>query len=281
MNGMTRRAGRVDSTGHHQRDPHRRAVWPTQPRYPPRITSTLRHRQLQLLQAVLAQLRDEPAVLPAWSLAEVQLTGLASGLTALAGELGLFDRSGDNVTEYVREQRAQVAQRGTLPSARTGGARCAERCRHPRCRGEGRRTDRRRVEPRQLPADGRHRPGGGPTPTGPGSGGDGTRGVGTARFHRVRGHVPCVGRWQHRPHRRRVGGAQRTSGDPPRLGGVPARLHGARVRGAAGHLRSCGAHRPRHRPPRLHRGSCRSASGQRGRRLVVRNAISIGCAPAG
>lgn len=106
-----RGARRVDSTGHHQRDPHRRAVWPTQPRYPPRITSTLRHRQLQLLQAVLARLRDEPAVLPAWSLAEVQLTGLASGLTALAGELGLFDPSADDVTEYVRKQRAQVAQR--------------------------------------------------------------------------------------------------------------------------------------------------------------------------
>lgn len=71
----------------------------------------MRHRQLQLLQAVLARLRDEPAVLPAWSLAEVQLTGLASGLTALAGELGLFDPSADDVTEYVRKQRAQVAQR--------------------------------------------------------------------------------------------------------------------------------------------------------------------------
>ena len=38
----------------------------------------------------------------------IGIAGLASGLTALAGELGLFDRSADDVTEYVREQRAQV-----------------------------------------------------------------------------------------------------------------------------------------------------------------------------
>lgn len=60
---------------------------------------------------MLAGLREQTAVLPAWSLADVQLTGLATGLTALAGELGLFADAAPEVAAYVAEQREQVATR--------------------------------------------------------------------------------------------------------------------------------------------------------------------------
>lgn len=60
---------------------------------------------------MLARLRDQPAVVPDWSLADTQMAGLATGLTALAGELGLFDAAPPDVAAYVAEQREQVAAR--------------------------------------------------------------------------------------------------------------------------------------------------------------------------
>lgn len=60
---------------------------------------------------MLARLRDEPAVVPDWTLPDVQLAGLATGLTALAGELGLFTDAAPDVAAHVAEQREQVAQR--------------------------------------------------------------------------------------------------------------------------------------------------------------------------
>ncbi len=77
----------------------------------PPITSTLRERQLVLLRAVLARLDGRPAGLPPWSLDEVRLTGLATGLTALAGQLGLFDGASAEVVDYISEQRLQVRRR--------------------------------------------------------------------------------------------------------------------------------------------------------------------------
>jgi hypothetical protein len=75
------------------------------------ITTSLRHRQHQLLLAVLARLRGQSAVLPEWSAADTRMAGLATGLTALAGELGLFDDSPAEIAAYVAEQRAEVALR--------------------------------------------------------------------------------------------------------------------------------------------------------------------------
>ncbi|MGB8861401.1 MAG: nucleotidyltransferase family protein [Ilumatobacteraceae bacterium] len=49
--------------------------------------------------------------MPRWSLADVQATGLAAGLTALAGELGLFEGASAEVAAYIEEQRQQVAAR--------------------------------------------------------------------------------------------------------------------------------------------------------------------------
>lgn len=49
-----------------------------------------------------------------WSLAEMQATGVATGLTALAGELGIFDDADDEMVAYVAEQREQVRQRVQL-----------------------------------------------------------------------------------------------------------------------------------------------------------------------
>jgi len=60
---------------------------------------------------VLARLRDQPAVLPEWSPADAKMAGLATGLTALAASLGLFDESDDEVRAYAAEQREQVAER--------------------------------------------------------------------------------------------------------------------------------------------------------------------------
>ena len=75
------------------------------------ITSTLHERQVVLLRAVLARLDGRPAELPPWSLDEVRLTGLATGLTALAGQLGLFDGASPAVVDYISEQRLQVRRR--------------------------------------------------------------------------------------------------------------------------------------------------------------------------
>ena len=66
---------------------------------------------MQLLLDVLARLRDQPAVLPEWSPSEVQHAGLATGLTALAASLGLFDTCDDDVRAYATEQQAEVAAR--------------------------------------------------------------------------------------------------------------------------------------------------------------------------
>lgn len=49
--------------------------------------------------------------LPAWSLPDVQRVGLATGLTALAGHLGLFDDADTPVRDYADEQQAEVAAR--------------------------------------------------------------------------------------------------------------------------------------------------------------------------
>lgn len=56
-------------------------------------------------------MRGGAPTLPDWTLDEVQRVGLATGLTALAGERGLFQGSVGAVREYVEEQRMQVAAR--------------------------------------------------------------------------------------------------------------------------------------------------------------------------
>jgi hypothetical protein len=76
------------------------------------VVTPWRQQQLVLVDAVVAASRGasrEP--LPAWTLAEVQRVGLATGLTALAGALGLFDAAEPDVREYVAEQQGQVAAR--------------------------------------------------------------------------------------------------------------------------------------------------------------------------
>ncbi len=65
-----------------------------------------------LVDAVVAACRGVAhAPLPAWSLDDVQRVGLATGLTALAGSLGLFDDAAPDVRAYVDEQRGQVQAR--------------------------------------------------------------------------------------------------------------------------------------------------------------------------
>ena len=75
------------------------------------IITPLRRQQFELLSAVLARLDGEPATLAPWSLGEVTLTGVATGLTALAGQLGLFEAASPEVIALVAEQREQVSQR--------------------------------------------------------------------------------------------------------------------------------------------------------------------------
>ena len=65
---------------------------------------------------MLSRLSSTAGQVAGWSLADVQLAdvqliGLATGLTALAGSLGVFDNGAANVTAYVTEQREQVCQR--------------------------------------------------------------------------------------------------------------------------------------------------------------------------
>ena len=69
-------------------------------------------------------MRGGAPTLPSWSLDEVQRVGLATGLTALAGALGLFDEADAEVGEYVREQRAEVAAR--VERFRTAGPQVVE-----------------------------------------------------------------------------------------------------------------------------------------------------------
>lgn len=71
-----------------------------------------RAQQLVLVDAVVAACRGAvPQPLPSWSLADVQRVGLATGLTALAGQMGLFDAADDDVRAYVAEQQTEVAAR--------------------------------------------------------------------------------------------------------------------------------------------------------------------------
>jgi hypothetical protein len=64
-----------------------------------------------LLRAVVSRLEDNAVDLPGWTLDEVQMAGLATGLTALAGSLGLFDHATDDIVAFVAEQREQVGAR--------------------------------------------------------------------------------------------------------------------------------------------------------------------------
>jgi hypothetical protein len=75
-------------------------------------TTPLRERQWELLRAVTDRLTGtgEGAVL-AWALPTVQFAGLATGLTALAASLGVFDTSVAGVGEYLDDQRREVAAR--------------------------------------------------------------------------------------------------------------------------------------------------------------------------
>jgi hypothetical protein len=71
----------------------------------------LRARQLQLVEAVVARLQGRSVPELAWALPEVQSTGLATGLTALAASLGAFATTDTAVAGYLSEQREQVALR--------------------------------------------------------------------------------------------------------------------------------------------------------------------------
>jgi len=75
-------------------------------------TTPLRERQWELVRAVVDRLTGtgEGAVL-SWDLATVQLAGLATGLTALAASLGVFDTIVAGVGEYLDDQRREVAAR--------------------------------------------------------------------------------------------------------------------------------------------------------------------------
>jgi hypothetical protein len=72
-----------------------------------------------LVDAVLARVQGRDVAVPAWSLATLQQVGLATGLTALAGSLGLFDDAADDVVAYVREQQGQVQARADRFAALT------------------------------------------------------------------------------------------------------------------------------------------------------------------
>lgn len=71
----------------------------------------MRRQQLQVVHAVVARLRGDGTILPPWSLTEVQMAGLATGLTALGAQLGVFDRSVPGVGDHLDEQVGQVAAR--------------------------------------------------------------------------------------------------------------------------------------------------------------------------
>ncbi len=64
-----------------------------------------------MLTAVAQRLRDRAASPLQWPLADAQRAGVATGLTALAASLGLFDGADADVAAYAAEQRAEVAAR--------------------------------------------------------------------------------------------------------------------------------------------------------------------------
>jgi hypothetical protein len=72
-----------------------------------------------LVDAVLARLTGRDSALPEWPLATVQQVGLATGLTALAGSLGLFQTAATDVVAYVQEQQGQVQARADRFAALT------------------------------------------------------------------------------------------------------------------------------------------------------------------
>ena len=76
----------------------------------PRSTP-LRSRQFELLRAVADRLSGRAAQPLVWSLADVQRAGVATGLTALAASLKVFDTSDGAVADYLADQRAEVARR--------------------------------------------------------------------------------------------------------------------------------------------------------------------------
>ena len=71
----------------------------------------MRRHQGELLGVVLDRLEGVPRPLPSWSLDEVALAGLATGLTALLAELTEHDRLPDEVRHHLDEQSGQVAAR--------------------------------------------------------------------------------------------------------------------------------------------------------------------------
>ena len=71
----------------------------------------MRDRQLQVVNAVVARVQGRVAPSLAWSLPDVQLAGLATGLTALAATLDVFDAGAPAMSDYLVDQRAQVAAR--------------------------------------------------------------------------------------------------------------------------------------------------------------------------
>ncbi len=68
---------------------------------------------------MLARLLGRDSALPEWQLATVQQVGLATGLTALAGSLGLFESAAADVVAYVQEQQGQVQARADRFAALT------------------------------------------------------------------------------------------------------------------------------------------------------------------
>lgn len=71
----------------------------------------MRDRQLQVVDAVLARMQGRTSTTIAWSLPDVQLAGLATGLTALAATTGVFADDARDVRDYLADQQAQVAGR--------------------------------------------------------------------------------------------------------------------------------------------------------------------------
>jgi Uncharacterised nucleotidyltransferase len=71
----------------------------------------MRAQQLHVLQTVVARVRDGHGETISWPLAEVQLAGLATGLTALADTMHVFDDSDPVVASYLADQVAEVARR--------------------------------------------------------------------------------------------------------------------------------------------------------------------------
>ncbi|MBI4932341.1 MAG: nucleotidyltransferase family protein [Actinobacteria bacterium] len=71
----------------------------------------MRDRQLQVVDAVLARVQGRTSKPLAWSLPDVQLAGLATGLTALAATSDVFAADAPEVRDYLVDQQRQVAGR--------------------------------------------------------------------------------------------------------------------------------------------------------------------------